>query len=65
MSKAILIGAGAGLSTGAGFISSGKRFKKYFFDFMNKYNVKDMYFGSFFPYKKNLNIGPLCPEIYI
>ena len=51
-SKAILIGAGAGLSAGAGFFSSGKRFKKYFFDFMNKYYVKDMYSGSFYPYKK-------------
>ena len=51
-SKAILIGAGAGLSTGAGFISSGKRFKKYFFDFQNKYNIKDMYSGSFYPYKR-------------
>ena len=50
--KAILIGAGAGLSSGTGFISSGKRFKKYFFDFQTKYNIKDMYSGSFYPYSK-------------
>ena len=51
-SKAILIGAGAGLSTSAGFYLSGDRFQKYFFDFQEKYNVKDMYSGSFYPYSK-------------
>ena len=51
-SKAILIGAGAGLSTSAGFYSSGERFKKYFFDFQKKYNLKDTYSGSFYPYPK-------------
>ena len=30
---AIVIGAGAGLSTAAGFTYSGERFEKYFFDF--------------------------------
>ena len=51
-SKAILIGAGAGLSTAAGFYSSGERFHKYFFDFEKKYHAKDTYFGSFYPYPK-------------
>ena len=51
-SKAILIGAGAGLSTAAGFYSSGERFHKYFFDFEKKYNLKDTYSGSFYPYPK-------------
>ena len=51
-SKAIIIGAGAGLSTSAGFYSSGERFQKYFFDFHSKYNVKDTYSGSFYPYPK-------------
>ena len=32
---AIVIGAGAGLSTAAGFIYSGERFEKYFGDFRN------------------------------
>ena len=31
----ILIGAGAGLSTSAGFTYSGERFRKYFADFEN------------------------------
>ena len=34
---AVLIGAGAGLSTSAGFTYSGERFKKYFADFEKKY----------------------------
>ena len=51
-SKAIIIGAGAGLSTSAGFYLSGERFDKYFFDFKKKYNIQDMYSGSFYPYSK-------------
>jgi NAD-dependent SIR2 family protein deacetylase len=50
--KAIIIGAGAGLSTSAGFYLSGERFDKYFFDFKKKYNIHDMYSGSFYPYSK-------------
>jgi hypothetical protein len=34
---AIVIGAGADLSTSAGFTYSGERFEKYFFDFAKKY----------------------------
>ena len=40
---AIVIGAGAGLSTAAGFIYSGERFEKYFSDFEEKYGFHDMY----------------------
>ena len=43
----ILIGAGAGLSTSAGFTYSGVRFKKYFADFEKKYGFHDMYSGGF------------------
>jgi len=43
----ILIGAGAGLSTSAGFTYSGVRFKKYFADFEKKYSFHDMYSGGF------------------
>ncbi len=43
----ILIGAGAGLSTSAGFTYSGERFKKYFADFEKKYGFHDMYSGGF------------------
>lgn len=48
---AIVIGAGAGLSTSAGFVYSGERFKKYFSDFQQKYGFSDMYSGGFYPYK--------------
>lgn len=46
----VLIGAGAGLSTSAGFTYSGERFDKYFSDFGEKYGFKDMYSGGFYPY---------------
>ncbi len=49
---AILIGAGAGLSTSAGFTYTGKRFEKYFFDFIKKYDFRDMYSGGFYPFKR-------------
>lgn len=49
-SDAILIGAGAGLSTSAGFTYSGERFQKYFQDFSEKYGIKDMYSGGFYPF---------------
>lgn len=48
---AIVIGAGAGLSTSAGFTYDGDRFEKYFFDFHKKYGISDMYSGGFYPYK--------------
>ncbi len=49
-SDAILIGAGAGLSTSAGFSYSGERFEKYFSDFHKKYGITDIYSGGFYPY---------------
>lgn len=48
---AIIIGAGAGLSTAAGFTYSGERFRKYFSDFEDKYGFHDMYSGGFFPFE--------------
>ncbi len=47
----IVIGAGAGLSTAAGFTYSGERFEKYFSDFIQKYGFSDMYSGGFFPFE--------------
>lgn len=47
----IVIGAGAGLSTSAGFIYTGERFETYFKDFIKKYGFKDMYSGGFYPFK--------------
>ena len=46
----VIIGAGAGLSTSAGFTYSGARFTQYFSDFAAKYGFSDMYTGGFFPY---------------
>ncbi len=47
---AVVIGAGAGLSTSAGFVYTGERFEKYFSDFAEKYGFRDMYSGGFYPY---------------
>lgn len=48
--EAILVGAGAGLSTAAGFTYSGKRFHQWFFDFEQAYGIRDMYSGGFYPF---------------
>ena len=47
---AVVIGAGAGLSTAAGFTYSGERFDRYFSDFAEKYHFSDMYSGGFYNY---------------
>ena len=47
---AVVIGAGAGLSTAAGFTYSGERLQKYFGDFVEKYGFHDMYSGGFYPF---------------
>ncbi|MBQ8921606.1 MAG: Sir2 silent information regulator family NAD-dependent deacetylase [Oscillospiraceae bacterium] len=47
----IVIGAGAGLSTAAGFTYSGERFERLFSDFEAKYGFHDMYTGGFFPFE--------------
>lgn len=47
---AIVIGAGAGLSTAAGYEYAGERFNRYFSDFEEKYGIHDMYSGGFCPY---------------
>lgn len=49
-SDAVAIGAGAGLSTAAGYTYSGERFKKLFGDFAARYGFTDMYSGGFYPY---------------
>lgn len=48
---AIVIGAGAGMSVSAGYTYSGERFERYFSDFIQKYNFKDMYSGGFYPFE--------------
>ncbi len=47
---AIVIGAGAGLSTSAGLTYSGERFEKYFGDFAKAFGIQDMYSGGFYPF---------------
>ena len=47
---AIVVGAGAGLSTAAGLTYNGERFERYFFDFAEKYQIKDIYSGGFYPF---------------
>lgn len=47
---AVVIGAGAGLSTSAGFTYDGDRFERNFGDFGAKYGFRDMYAGGFYPY---------------
>lgn len=48
--EAVVIGAGAGLSTSAGFTYSGDRFQQYFSDFIEKYHFQNMYEGGFYPF---------------
>ena len=47
---AVLVGAGAGLSTAAGFTYSGAHFERYFADFRERYGFTNMYSGGFYPY---------------
>lgn len=47
---AVIIGAGSGLSTAAGLSYSGERFEKYFKDFADKYGIRDIYSGGFYPF---------------
>ena len=53
---AVVIGAGAGLSTSAGLTYSGPRFEQYFFDFIKAYKIPDIYSGGFYDFP--------TPEIY-
>lgn len=48
---AVIIGAGAGLSTSAGFTYDGEHFQRYFSDFEAKYGFHDMYSGGFYPFE--------------
>ena len=47
---AVVIGAGSGLSTAAGFTYAGERFEQHFSDFAQKYGTRDMYSGGFYPF---------------
>ena len=47
---AVVVGAGAGLSTAAGFTYAGERFERLFPDFIAKYGFRDMYSAGFFTF---------------
>ncbi len=47
---AIVVGAGAGLSTAAGLTYSGERFARYFGDFAARFGIQDIYSGGFYPF---------------
>jgi NAD-dependent SIR2 family protein deacetylase len=47
----ILIGAGAGLSTSAGFTYDGKRFTDNFSDMIERYGFTDMFSAGFYPFQ--------------
>ena len=46
----VLVGAGSGLSTSAGYTYSGERFDRLFSDFKERYGITDMYSGGFYPF---------------
>ncbi len=63
---AVVIGAGSGLSTAAGYIYTGERFNRYFSDFEKKYGFHDMYSGGFYPYSSMEEFwGFWCRYIWI
>ena len=45
---AVVVGAGAGLSTAAGFTYAGERFERLFADFIERYGFTDMYTAGFY-----------------
>jgi len=47
---AVLVGAGAGLSTAAGYTYGGERFRRLFPDFIAAYGLTDMYTAGFHPF---------------
>ena len=48
--EAVVVGAGAGLSTAAGYLYDGARFQKHFVDFIERYHFRNMYEGGFYPF---------------
>lgn len=62
---AILIGAGAGLSTAAGLRYDGERFRRYFQDFIDAYHFTNMYEAGFYPLRHWKNIGDIGADIFI
>lgn len=57
-SDAVVIGAGAGLSTSAGLTYTGERFQRWFGDFIDRYGFTDMYSGASIPSTASRSTGP-------
>ena len=49
--ETVIVGAGSGLSSAAGYTYSGARFDRYFSDFAARYGFEDMYSGGFYPFE--------------
>lgn len=49
--ESVVVGAGAGMSTAAGFAYGGDRFQEYFGDFAERYGIQDIYSGGFYPFE--------------
>ena len=47
----VLIGAGAGLSAAAGLDYAGEDFQREFHEWVNRYDITDLYTSSFYPFK--------------
>ncbi len=47
---AVVVGAGAGLSTASGLTYEGERFERLFSDFIEAYGFSDMYSAGFYPF---------------
>lgn len=62
--EAVVIGAGAGLSTAAGFTYSGKRFHENFHDFEVKYKFHDCIRAAFTRTKRPRNTGRTGRDIF-
>lgn len=62
---AVVIGAGAGLSTSAGFVYTGERFDRYFHDFAEKYHSMICIQAAFTPMILWKNIGRTGAGIFI
>ena len=67
---AVVIGAGSGLSTAAGFTYTDEQFEQHFSDFAQKYGIRDMYSGGFYPFPTQGDYGlfqcsePCCQETF-
>ena len=62
---AVVIGAGAGLSTSAGFVYDGERFEQHFSDFSQKYGFQDMYSRRFLSLQYARGILGLLEPLYL